>query len=155
MELRLDERLDHGVLDVLGPQLIRGKKIKLAQAKKAALAAWAVKYVLMNQLVHERERRFAVPESEYARFYAGRSPGSVMWLWAGCMEPPGKLGGPVLGFADFSLNETYHDPSMLERAGLSAELVSKEFSAVFRLGHCVISLYRASAEILEAIRPRP
>jgi len=111
MELRLDERLDHGVLDVLGPQLIRGKKIKLAQAMKAAPEGWAVKYVLMNQLVYERERRFAVPESEYARFYAGRSPGSVMWLWAGCMEPPGKLGGPVLGFADFSLNETGDSPS--------------------------------------------
>ena len=67
MELRLDERLDHGVLDVLGPQLIRGKKIKLAQAMKAAPEGWAVKYVLMNQLVHERERRFAVPESECER----------------------------------------------------------------------------------------
>jgi hypothetical protein len=30
--------------------------------------------------------------------------------------------------------------------------VSKEFSAVFRFGHCVISLYRANAIILEAIR---
>ena len=59
--------MDHGVLDVLGPQLIRGKKIKLAQAMKAAPEGWAVKYVLMNQLVHERERRFAVPESECER----------------------------------------------------------------------------------------
>lgn len=68
------------------------------------------------------------------------------------MEPPGKHGGPVLAFADYSLNETYHDPLMLQRAGLSPELASKDFAAVFRFGHCVIGLYRASAEILEAIR---
>jgi hypothetical protein len=40
--------MDHGVLDVLGPQLIKGKKVKLTKTKKAALAAWAVKYVLMT-----------------------------------------------------------------------------------------------------------
>ncbi|MGO8960355.1 MAG: hypothetical protein ACLQFR_23730 [Streptosporangiaceae bacterium] len=149
--------VDHGVLDVLGPQLMRGKLVELTKTKKAALATWAVKYVLMNQLTHERERRFAIPETEYTRFYTERSPGSAMRLWAGYMEPPGKHGGPVLGFADFSLNETYHDPSMLARAGLSVDLVSKEFCAVFRFGHCTISLYRANAIILEAtrlIRPR-
>jgi hypothetical protein len=144
--------MDHGVLDVLGPQLLKGKKVKLTKARKAALAAWAVKYVLMNQLTHERARRFAIPEPEYTRFYDERTPGSLMRLWAGYMEPPGKRGGPVLAFADFSLNETYHDPPMLEQAGLSPELASKEYCAVFRFGHCVISLYRASAEILEATR---
>jgi hypothetical protein len=51
--------MDHGVLDVFGPQLIRGKKVRLTKAKKEALAAWAVKYVLMGQLTHERGRRFA------------------------------------------------------------------------------------------------
>lgn len=31
--------MDHGVLDVLGPQLIKGKKVSLTKARKAALAA--------------------------------------------------------------------------------------------------------------------
>jgi hypothetical protein len=120
--------------------------------RKEALAAWAVKYVLMNQLTQGRDRQFAIPQPEYTRFYAERSPGSAMRLWAAHMEPPDKHSGPALAFADFSLHETYHDPSMLERAGISAELASKEFSAVYRFGHCVISLYRANTQILEAIR---
>jgi hypothetical protein len=86
--------MDHGVLDVLG-QLIRGKKVKLTKTKKTALAAWAVKYVLMNQSMHGRDRRFAIPECEYARFHDERTPRSLMRLWAGYMEPPGKHGGPV------------------------------------------------------------
>ena len=144
--------MDRGVLDVLGPQLIRGKQVKLTKTKKAALAAWAVKYVLMGQLTHERGRRFAIPGNDYTRFHDERTPGNLMRLWAGCMEPPGKQGGPVLAFADYSLNETYHDPAMLERAGLSAELASKDYCAIFRFGHCVVSLYRAKPEILEVIR---
>jgi hypothetical protein len=73
------------------------------------------------------------------------------------MKPPGKHGGPVLAFTDYSLNETYHDPAMLERAGLDAELTSKDYCAVFRFGHCVIGLYRAKPEILQVVtllRPR-
>jgi len=149
--------MDHGVLDVLGPQLIKGKRVKLTKAKKVALASWAVKYVLMGQLTHGRDRRFAIPEEDYTRFYNQRVPGDLMRLWAGYMEPPGKHGGPVLAFTDYTLNETYHDPAVLERAGLSAEMASKNFSAVFRFGHCVISLYQAEPEILEVItllRPR-
>jgi hypothetical protein len=144
--------MDHGVLDVLGPQLIKGKKVKLTKAKKAALAAWAVKYALMCQLTHGRDRRFAIPEDDYYRFHEERTPGNSMRLWAGYMEPPGKHVGPVLTFTDYSLNETYHDPQMLERAGLHAELASKDYSAVFRFGHCVVGLYRAKPEILEAVR---
>jgi hypothetical protein len=40
--------MDHGVLDVLGPRLIKGKKVKLTKTKKTTLAAWAVKYILMH-----------------------------------------------------------------------------------------------------------
>jgi len=143
--------MDHGVLDLLGPQLIKGKRIKLTKTKKVALAAWAAKYALMFQLTHGRDRRFAIPEADYARFYDERTPGKLMRLWAGYMEPPGKRGGPVLAFTDDTLNETYHDPQMLERAGLSAELASKDYNAVFRFGYCVISLYSARPEILEAV----
>jgi hypothetical protein len=82
--------MDHGVLNVLGPQLIKGKKASLTKAKKVALASWAVKYVLMGQLTHARDRRFAIPEDDYAWFYKQRTPGDLMRLWAGYMEPPGK-----------------------------------------------------------------
>jgi hypothetical protein len=148
--------IDHGpkdVLDVLGPQLIKGKRVKLTKTKKIALATWAAKYALMFQLTHGRDRRFAIPEADYRRFYDERSPGGLMRLWTGYMEPPGKQGGPALAFIDDTVNETYHDPQMLQRAGLSGELASKDYSAVFRFGHCVIGLYRARPEILELVIP--
>lgn len=75
--------MDHGVLDVLGPQLIKGKKVSLTKTKKAALAARAVKYTLMCQLTQERDRRFAIPDADYTWFYGERAPGSIMRLWAG------------------------------------------------------------------------
>jgi len=50
------------------------------------------------------------------------------------------------------VNETYHDPPMLERTELNAELASKDNCAIFRFGHCVISLYGAKPEILEVVR---
>jgi hypothetical protein len=64
----------------------------------------------------------------------------------------GENGGPALAFTDNTLNETYHDPATLERAGLSTKLASKDYSAAFRFGHCVISLYQAKPEILEIVR---
>lgn len=48
------------------------------------------------------------------------------------MELPGKQGGPVLTFTEHQVGETYHDPQMLQRAGLGAELVSKDYCAVHR-----------------------
>jgi hypothetical protein len=144
--------MDHGVLDVLSPQLIRGKKVKLTKTKKMALAAWAVKYTLMGQLTHWRDRRFAIPEDEYLSFYERRPPSDSMRLWAGYMEPPGQRGGPMPTFTDYTLNETFYDPSALERAGLSAELASKDYNAVFRFGHCVIGLCSAQPQILQVAR---
>jgi hypothetical protein len=105
----------------------------------------------MHQLAHARDRRFAIPERDYAQFYENRTPSDLIRLWAGHMEPPGKYGGPALAFTDVSLNETYHDAPMLALAGLSGALASKDYCAVFRFGHCVIGLYRASAEILEVV----
>lgn len=80
-----------------------------------------------------------------------RAPGSLMRLWAGYMELPGKHGGPALAFADYSLNETHHDPPMLERAGLRAEWRPGTTARCSGLV-TVIGLYRAWPEILEVIR---
>lgn len=82
-------------LSVLGPQLVRGKPVKLGKAKKAALAAWSVKFALMLQLIYPRHSRFVIPEADYSQFYADRQPGDLAQLWAGYMEPPGKYGGPL------------------------------------------------------------
>jgi hypothetical protein len=58
----------------------------------------------------------------------------------------------MLAFTDYTLNETFHDPLILERAGLSAELASKDYNAVFRFGHSAIGLCRARPEILKVVR---
>ncbi len=93
-----------GALSVLGPQLVKGKPVALTKAKKAALAAWSVKFALMLQLVYPRDSRFVIPEADYEQFYADRQPGDLMKLWAGYMEPPGKHGGPA-----FALHDHRHD----------------------------------------------
>jgi hypothetical protein len=129
-------------LSVLGPQLVRGKEIKLTKAKKMALAAWSVKFALMLQLVHPRDSRFVIPEGDYAQFHANRQPGELMKLWAGYMEPPGKHSGPYLALHDYRHDEMYFDADMLTALGADPSLASKGYLATIRFGHCVIGLLR-------------
>lgn len=93
---------------VLGRQLLRGKPRVLTRGKQSLLAAWSVKLNLMMQLAHARDR-LVIPAEDYARFYRERQPSELMMLWAGCMEPPGKHGGPVLAFGDFGHDEMTYD----------------------------------------------
>jgi hypothetical protein len=112
--------MDHGVLDVLGPQLIKGKKVKLTKAKKALLAAWTVKYVLMNQLTHERSRRFAITDCEYAR--TSHNLGTH-WAWRRASWIPIENRGQRLeGLLDRPSN-TRHNPSVTARGDYGHELV--------------------------------
>ena len=74
MQQRWTSKTDHGVLDVVGPQLIKGKEVSLTKAKKQAPAAWVVKYTFICRLTHERDLRFAVPNDDYTCFYRERTP---------------------------------------------------------------------------------
>ncbi len=129
-------------LSVFGPQLVRGKPVKLTKAKKIALAAWAVKLALMLQLVYPRDSRFVIPEADYQQFYADRRPSSLMKLWVGYMEPPGKYGGPALALHDHRHDEMNFDADLLTSLGLDASMASKGYLATIRFGHCVIGLLR-------------
>jgi len=137
-------------LRVLGPQLIKGKAIKLTKNKQEALAAWSTKLVLMSHLTHPREKRLVVPDSDYTRLYDERSPNNLTHLWAGYMEPPGKDRGPMLAFQDHRLDELFYSEAMLAASGLDPALASKGYSATFRFGCCVIGLVRVEyPELLE------
>lgn len=141
----IDERLG-----ILGPQLIKGKPVKLTKNKQIALATWATKLVLMTHLTQPRKNRIMIPESDYTQFYAQRGPGKLMRLWAGCMEPPGKDGGPALLFQEHSLNELLYSEDLLVASGLDPALVSKGYSGTFRFGCCVIGLLKVEhPELLE------
>jgi hypothetical protein len=129
-------------LSVLGPQLVKGKPVSLTKAKKAALAAWSVKFALMLQLVYPRNSRFVIPDADYTKFYADRQPGDLMQLWAGYMEPPGKYSGPALALHDHRHDEMSFDAEMLTAVGLDPSLASKGYLATIRFGHCVIGLLR-------------
>ena len=129
-------------LAVLGPQLVKGKPVKLTKATKTALAAWSVKFALMLQLVYPRDSRFVIPEADYPRFYADRLPSDLMRLWTGYMEPPGKYGGPALALHDHRHDEMFFDAQMLTALGLDSSLASKGYLVTFRFGHCVIGLLR-------------
>lgn len=136
-------------LSVLGPQMVKGKPVKLTKAKKTALAVWSVKFALMLQLVYPRDSRFVVPEADYQQLYADRQPSGLMKLWAGYMEPPGKYGGPALALHDHRHDEMFFDAEMLSALGLDPSLASKGYLATIRFGHCVIGLLRVGrAELL-------
>ena len=136
-------------LSVLGPQLVRGKPVTLTKAKKAALAAWVVKFALMLQLVYPRDSRFVIPDADYPQFCADRQPSDLMQLWAGYMEPPGKHGGPALALHDHRHDEMFFDADTLTALGLDPSLASRGYLATIRFGHCVIGLLRAGrAELL-------
>lgn len=136
-------------LSVLGPQLVKGKPVNLAKAKKAALAIWSVKFALMLQLVYPRDSRFVIPEPDYQQFHADRRPSDLMKLWAGYMEPPGKYGGPALALHDHRHDEMFFDAEMLTALGLDPSLASKGYLVTIRFGHCVIGVLRVgSAELL-------
>ena len=70
-------------LIVLGPQLVKGKAVRLTKTRQASLAAWAVRLILMLQQVYPRDSRFVIPETDYTQFYADRQPSKLMRLWAG------------------------------------------------------------------------
>jgi hypothetical protein len=136
-------------LAVLGPQLVKGKPVKLTKAKKVALAAWSVKFALMLQLIYPRDSRFVIPGADYPQFYADRQPSDLMQLWAGFMEPPGKYGGPALALHDHRHDEMFFDAEMLTALGLDPSLASEGYLATIRFAHCVIGLLKVGcAELL-------
>lgn len=140
--------MDNG-LAVLGPQLVKGKKVQLTKGKQASLASWAVKTILMLQLIYPRDDRFVIPEDDYTGFYADRRPSDLMRLWAGYMEPPGKYGGPALAFQEHRDDELFYDESVLSAVGLDPSLACKGYCATARFGHCVIGVLRVGcAELL-------
>jgi hypothetical protein len=129
-------------LNILGPQLVRGKTVRLTKGKQASLAAWSVKLILMLQEVYPRDSRFVISDTDYAQFYAERQPSSLMHVWAGYMEPPGKHGGPITAFAEHRHDEMHHDAELLTALGLSPTLTAKGYSATVRIGHLVIGMHR-------------
>jgi len=135
------QELDNA-LHVLGPQLLKGKTVHLAKGKQQALAKWAAKFAFTLQLVYPRGGRFVIPAADYRLMGDGQLPGEGMRLWVGYMEPPGKRGGPVLGFAEHRHDELFYDGPLLERLGLDPALACKGYSATIRFGYCVIGLLR-------------
>jgi hypothetical protein len=142
-------------LGILGPQLVRGKRVRLTKGKQAALATWAAKFALMQQRLYPKDSRFVIPDEDYARFYAERQPSELMLVWAGYMEPPGKHGGPVMSFGEHTLNEESHDAGLLAALGLPAKLAAKGYSGTFRLGHLVIGIHRLGCAELHPFHVPP
>lgn len=92
-------------LATLGPQLIKGKAVRLTKGRQTILANWAVKTMLMLHLAHPRDSRIVIPDADYKQFYIDRQPSNHMLLWAGYMEPLGKNGGPYLAQHEYRHDE--------------------------------------------------
>jgi hypothetical protein len=139
--------LDH-TLATLGPQLLKGRTIRLTKTKQEALAAWSTKIMLMLQHTHRRQDHFVIPPEDYHRFYADKHPGELMRIWAGCMEPPGKREGPAVAFAEYRLDEGQYDEALLRTVGLDPSLACHGYSMTLRIGNCVIGLLKAGSAAL-------
>lgn len=65
---------------ILAP-MIRHEELSLGPVEQETLARWATLRVLMGQHGHPRERRRAIPEESYHRFYrAGELPTCQIWI---------------------------------------------------------------------------
>jgi hypothetical protein len=142
-------------LDILGPQLVRGKRVRLTKGKQVSLARWAVKFALMQQRLYPKDSRFVIPDEDYARFNAERLPSELMLVWAGYMEPPGKHGGPVMSFGEHTLSAETHGTELLAAVRLPADLAAKGYSGMIRLGHLVVGIRRLGCAELHPFHVPP
>jgi hypothetical protein len=142
-------------LATLGPQLLRGRPVRLTKGKQASVAAWSAKTILMLQLIHRRQDRFVIPAPDYKQFYADKQPSESMRLWAGYMEPPGQRGGPGLAFVEYRSDERFYDESFLERLGTDRALTCRGYSALLRVGYLVIGLLKTESSALLPLHVLP
>ncbi len=135
-------------LATLGPQLLKGRTVRLTKAKQQALATWATKTMLMLQHTHRRQDHFAIPPEDYHRFYTDRHPSYLMRIWAGYMEPPRTHAGTAVAVAEYRLDVGTYSQDLLQRVGLDPALTCPGYSMTLRIGHCVIGLLKAGSPAL-------
>jgi len=137
------------------PKLIHGKQTEITPQDQHALAAWSVLTVLLLQHTHNRVTRLVIPASDYADFYAAKSPTALMKVVAAYVEPPG-WGTSVEAAVEYLAEERgmADVARLLESDGLAAPVDMRAYTATLRLGFWVVHVMRfGSAEFIERLNP--
>jgi hypothetical protein len=97
------------------PKLIHGQHVQLSTREQRALASWSVVTVLLLQHTHSRAARLVIPASDYAGVYETKSPTTLMKVFTGYLEPPGR-GSRAEASAEYLAEDKVACGSKLPRA---------------------------------------
>ncbi len=142
-------------VSVILPKLIHGQHVQLSTQEQRALASWSVVTVLLLQHTHSRAARLVIPASDYAGVYETKSPTTLMKVFTGYLEPPGRGSR-----AEASAEYLAEDRSMadIERLlasdGLPPPTDQCAYTATLRLGFWVCHVLRVgSPQFIERVSP--
>lgn len=137
------------------PRLIKGQQAQLSIQDQQALASWSVVTILLLQHTHSRAARLVIPASDYAGVHEAKSPTSLMKVFIGYLEPPGR-GSSVEASAEYLAEDrSMADISrLLEADGLAPPVDMSCYTATLRLGFWVVHLLRVgSPQFIERVSP--
>jgi hypothetical protein len=142
-------------VSVILPQLIKGQQTPLSIQDQQALASWSVVTILLLQHTHSRAARLVIPASDYVGVHETNSPTSLMKVFTGYLDPPGR-GSPVEASAEYLAEDrSMADISrLLEADSLPPPVDMSAYTATLRLGFWVAHLLRVgSPQFMERVSP--
>ncbi len=137
------------------PKLIHGQQMQLSTQDQQALATWSVLTVLLLQHTHSRAARLVIPVSDYVGFYGARSPTTLMKVFTGYLEPPGR-GSQVEASTEYlaEARSMADIARLLESDDLPAPVDMRAYTATLRLGFWVSHVLRVgSPQFIERVSP--
>jgi hypothetical protein len=111
--------------------------------------------ILLLQHTHSRAAQLIIPPSDYADVYEVKSPTTLMKVFIGYLEPPGR-GSAVEASAEYLAEDrSMTDISrLLESDGLPPALDICAYTATLRLGYWVAHVLRVgSPQFIERVSP--
>jgi hypothetical protein len=125
------------------PKLIHGQEIEVAPQEQQALATWSVLTMLLLQCTHSRAARLVIPPSDYASFFAVKSPTPLMKVVTAYAEPPGRRTSVEAAVEYLAEDRGMADVArLLESDGLAAPVDMRAYTATLRLGFWVTHIMR-------------
>ncbi len=139
------------------PELVKGRRVLLADGQQEALARWSVKTILMLQHTHKRSHQVVIPPADYADFFSARGPSALMTVIAACSEPPGR-GSEAEATVQFLAEnrDMTAVASLMAQDGEPAPLDMHADTATLQIGYWVSHIIRiGSPQFIAQLSPAP
>jgi hypothetical protein len=144
-------------VSVILPELVKGRRLLLTRRDQESLARWSVKTILMLQHTHKRSHQIVIPQSDYAAFFAGQAPSTLMRVMAACVEPSGHGSD-----AEATIQFLAENRDMAAVAGLMAQegepapADMHAYTATLQIGYWVSHVIRVGAPpLIAGLKPSP